>query len=417
LNAPEALDAVVRGEHGRVLARLISLLGDIDLAEEALADAYATAVTAWARDGIPDHPVAWLVTTARRRGIDRVRRARTRAARLSELVADMLPPPPSNPDPETVPDDRLQLFFTCCHPALPPASQVALTLRCLAGLSTADVARLLLTSEATVAQRISRAKAKIREARIPYRVPSRDELPDRLPSVLGVLYLLFTEGYVATSGTQLIRDELCDEAVRLIRVLHSLMPDEPEVTGLLALMVLTDARRAARRGPDGELILLADQDRSRYDHRAISEGRHLLSRALRTGPAGPYAIQAAIAAVHADAPTAADTDWAQIAALYRLLQAVAPSPMGALNHAIAVGEADGPLAGLHQLDRIAADRDLASSHLLPAARAELLRRIGRTDQALRDYAQAIGRATNDAERAHLVRRRDGLARSDPHPSG
>lgn len=415
LTAPEALAAVVRAEHGRVLARLISLLGDFDLAEEALADAYASALTAWPRDGVPRHPVAWLVTAAHRRAIDRIRRARARAARLSELAADMLPPPPADPSPETVPDDRLQLFFTCCHPSLPRTSQVALTLRCLAGLSTAEVARLLLTSEATIAQRISRAKVKIREARIPYRVPRRDELPERLPAVLGVLYLMFTEGYVATSGGQLIRDELCDEAVRLTRVLHALMPDESEVNGLLALMLLIDARRAARRGPDGALVLLADQDRSRYDHRAITEGRHLLSRALRTGPAGPYAIHAAIAAVHAGAPAAADTDWAQIAALYRLLHAVAPSPMVVLNHAIAVGEADGPLAGLRLLDRLAAEGELASSHVLPAARAELLRRLGRTGEARLAYGQAIDRTGNAAERTHLRKRRDELTHPDTSP--
>jgi RNA polymerase sigma-70 factor (ECF subfamily) len=393
-----------------VLARLISLLGDIDLAEEALGDAYAIAASSWPRDGVPEYPAAWLVTTARRRAIDRIRRARTQAAKLSELAAALKTPPPETVDPGPIPDDRLQLFFTCCHPALTSGSQVALTLRCLAGLSTAEVARLFLTSETTIAQRVARAKAKIRDARIPYRVPGRDELPDRLPSVLSVLYLLFTEGYVATAGSELIRDELCAEAIRLTRALHALMPDEPEVTGLLALLLLTDARRAARRAPDGSLVLLPDQDRSHYDHQLMAQGRQLLSQAMHLGASGPYAIQAAIAAVHGNAPTAEDTDWAQIADLYRVLLATAPSPMVALNHAIAVGEADGPLAGLALLDRLAAERTLASSHLLPAARAELLRRLGRDTEAVQAYAEAIARATNSAERQHLVHRRNDLTR-------
>jgi len=407
LNADEALSTVFRSEHGRVLARLISLLGDIDLAEEALGDAYAIAVSSWPRDGVPQYPAAWLLTTARRRAIDRIRRARTQAAKLPELAA-MMKVPPEQANAGTIPDDRLQLFFTCCHPALTRASQVALTLRCLAGLSAAEVARLFLTSESTIAQRIARAKAKIRDARIPYRVPSRHELPDRLPAVLSVLYLLFTEGYVATTGSELIRDELCDEAVHLARVLHALMPDEPEVTGLLALMLLTDARRAARRQPDGRLVLLSDQDRSRYDQQMITEGLQLLAYAMRTGATGPYLIQAAIAAVHSNAPTATDTDWAQIADLYRLLLDIAPSPMAALNHAIAVGEADGPLAGLTLLDTVDTGGVLASSHLVPAARAELLRRLGRDADAVLSYTEAIARATNAAERKHLIHRRNDL---------
>jgi RNA polymerase sigma-70 factor (ECF subfamily) len=409
LTSGDALAAVFRAEHGRVLGRLIGLLGEFDLAEEALAEAYSIAAARWSRDGVPAFPAAWLVTTARRRAVDRIRRQRVHTARLP-AVAEALAAGHAGDEEVTmsVPDERLQLFFTCCHPALSRASRAALTLRCLAGLSTAEVARLFLTAEATIAQRISRAKAKIRHARIPYRVPDRDELPDRLPAVLDVLYLLFTEGYVATGGARLIRDELCDEAIRLARVLHVLMPDEPEVTGLLALMLLIDARRPARRGPDGALVLLADQDRSRYDHRLISEGRHVLSRALRTGPAGPYAIQAAIAAVHAGAPTAADTDWAQIAGLYRLLRAVAPSPMAALNHAIAVAEADGPLAGLQLLDRAAAAGELPPSHLVPAARAELLRQLGRHREAAAAYTEAIDRAANAVERAHLLQRRGQL---------
>jgi RNA polymerase sigma-70 factor (ECF subfamily) len=306
-----------------------------------------------------------------------------------------------------MPDERLRLFFTCCHPALSRPAQVALTLRCLAGLSTVEVARLFLSTEATVAQRVVRAKRKIREARIPYRVPDRDQLPERLPAVLAVVYLMFTEGYAATTGADLIRPALCDEAQRLARLVHELLPDEAEATGLLALILLTDARRAARVDAAGRLVPLPEQDRSRWDHRAITEGRHLVIRALRSAPPGPYAVQAAIAAVHADAPTAEDTDWPQIATLYRVLADLAPSPMVRLNHAIAVAEADGPTAGLRLLDGLAAE-GIAATHLLPAARAELLRRAGRPRDALAAYAEAIALVTNDTERAYLVDRRDRL---------
>jgi RNA polymerase sigma-70 factor (ECF subfamily) len=407
LSAHEALAAIFRAEHGRVLARLIGLLGDFDLAEEALADAYAAAAHHWPRDGVPDYPAAWLLTTARRRAIDRIRRARTQVAYLPALAIEMRLSPD---DPESTEngDDRLRLFFTCCHPALDQQTQVALTLRCLAGLSTADVARLFLTSEATVSQRIVRAKRKIRETRIPYRVPDRDQLPDRLRAVLAVLYLMFTEGHTATRGGQLVRDELCDESIRLARALRELMPAEPEVTALLALLLLTDARRAARRSATGDLVPLAEQDRSRYDYRTIAEGRYLLSQAIRSAPVNQYAVQAAIAALHAEAPTAADTDWPQIVRLYRILRTVAPSPMVELNHAIAVAEADGPLAGIALLDTLASEATSAKSHLFHAVRADLLRRLGRYAEAMAAYDTAIALSANDAERSYLSRRRNQL---------
>ncbi len=413
LTAHEALAATFRAEHGRVLARLIGLLGDFDLAEEALADAYAAAARHWPQGGIPDCPAAWLLTTARRRAIDRIRCARTQAAHLPALATEMALSTNDDSCPDdgelaAVGDDRLQLFFTCCHPALSRQAQVALILRCLAGLSTADVARLFLTGEATVSRRIVRAKKKIRETRIPYRVPDRDQLPGSLDAVLAVLYLMFTEGYAATSGARLVRDELCDESIRLTRALHELMPAEPEVTALLALLLLTDARRAARRTAAGELVRLVEQDRSQYDHRTITEGRHLLSRAIQAAPPGRYALQAAIAAAHADAPTAADTDWPRIVGLYRMLRLVAPSPMVELNHAIAVAEADGPDAGIALLDAIAAEETLAASHLFHAARADLLQRLSRSGEAIAAYEAAIALVANHAERGYLTRQRDQL---------
>ena len=387
----DPLAEVFRAEHGRVLARLIGLL-DFDLAEEALADAYATAAEHWRAGRVPDNPAAWLTTTARNRAIDRIRHARRLSAKLPEL-ADV---PSADPPPvESVPDDRLQLFFTCCHPALGRQAQVALTLRCLGGLSTAEVARLFLVGESTVA-RIVRAKRKIRDAGIPFRVPGHDELPQRLPTVLAVIYLLFTEGYAATAGPELIRAPLCAEAIRLARVLYELLPG-PEVAGLLALLLFTDARRPARVDDTGHLVPLPEQDRRRWDRTLIEEGRGLLA-----GAEGPYAVQAAIAAVHADAPSERDTDWTRIAMLYELLP---PSPVVRLNHAVAVAMADGPEAGLAMLDDIP-----LASHLLPATRADLLRRLGRDTEAIAAYDEAIMLAGNEVERDYLLRGRQELIR-------
>jgi RNA polymerase sigma-70 factor, ECF subfamily len=396
----DPLAAVFREEHGRVLARLIHLLGDFDLAEEALADAYATAADRWPVEGVPRSPAAWLITTARNRAIDRIRHDRRLTGKLATLAELPAPEPPVE---GPVTDDRLRLFFTCCHPALARPAQVALTLRCLGGLSTPEVARLFLVSEATVAQRIVRAKRKIRDAAIPFRVPGREESRHRLPTVLAVIYLLFTEGYAATTGPELIRPQLCTEAIRLARVLHELMP-EPEATALLALLLLTDARRPARVDSEGRLVPLEEQDRSLWDRAAIEDGRELVISALKAGPVGSYAVQAAINAVHADAAVAEDTDWPQIVTLYGILGRIAPSPMVRLNQAIAVGMADGPAAGLRLLEGIRLD-----SHLLPAARADLLRRDGRAAESATAYDEAIALATNPTERAYLLQRRRALS--------
>jgi RNA polymerase sigma-70 factor (ECF subfamily) len=414
LNALQVLAGLFRAEHGRVLARLIGLLGDFDVAEEALADAYAAAVVSWPRDGVPREPAAWLLVTARRRAIDRMRRRQTQKAHLPEIAAEVdravhSPEPDEDLDEQaSIRDDRLRLFLTCCHPALNRQAQVALTLRCLAGLSTVEVARLFMVGEATVAQRVVRAKRKIREARIPFRVPDPDQLPARLRAILDVLYLMFTEGYTATSGPRLFRDELCDEAIRLARALHDLIPAEPEVTALLALMLLTDARRTARINAAGELVPLGEQDRSRYNHQQITEGRHLLARAVRLAPPGAFAVQAAIAEAHAAAPTAAETDWPYIVGLYRSLRVLAPSPMVDLSYAIAVAEADGPLAGLASLDSLEMTRVLETSHLFHATRADLLRRLGHTAAAFAEYDAAITLAANRSEQEYLIRRRNQL---------
>ncbi|QWF82899.1 RNA polymerase sigma factor [Amycolatopsis sp. CA-230715] len=406
----DQLSETFRAEHGRVLARLVTLLGDLDVAEEALADAYATAMQRWPVEGVPANPAAWLITVARNRGVDRIRRETALARKLTltrrdtsscrQVVADG-----GDGDPF---DDQLRLFFTCCHPALSVAVQVALTLRCLAGLSTPEIARLLLVSDTTVAQRIVRAKRKIRDAAIPFRVLRPSELPERLPPVLTVLYLLFTEGYVATSGPRHTRDDLSAEAIRLTRQLHRLLPDDAEATGLLALQLLTEARRPARLDEQGRLVVLEDQDRTRWDRELIHEGQQLLTAALAGAPAGPFAVQGAIAALHAGAPTARHTDWRQIAALYRVLGRLAPSPMVQLNHAIAVAMADGPDTGLRLLDRLRSVDALARTHLLPAARADLLRRLGRVEDAITAYDQALERVGNDIERDYLTRRRRQL---------
>ncbi|MFG2801215.1 RNA polymerase sigma factor [Streptomyces pseudovenezuelae] len=398
----EAVAAAFREEWGQVLATLIRVTGDWDLAEECAQDAFAQALDRWRRDGVPRRPGAWLTTTARHRAMDVLRREAVGARKLQE--AAMLTAPEEPYDDSGVHDDRLRLIFTCCHPALHIEARVALTLRTLAGLTTPEIARAFLVPEATMAQRLVRAKKKIRNAGIPYRVPPAHLLPERTTGVLGVIYLLFNEGYAATSGADLVRRNLCAEAIRLARVLARLMPDEPEALGLLALLLLHDARRETRVDADGELVTLEDQDRTAWDHAEVEEGAALLETALRRGRPGPYQIQAAIAACHTTAATAEDTDWADIAALYGELARLVPSPVVRLNRAVALGMADGPDAGLALVAELEREGELNGYHLLPATRADLLRRSGRRTEAARAYERALELVENDAERHFLEKR-------------
>jgi len=402
-----AVDAAFRDEWGKVVATLIRTTGDWDLAEECAQDAFALALQRWPRDGIPGRPGAWLTTAARNRAIDVLRRKAVGAAKLREVAAmSPVPEPPTADDGDEsgVPDDRLRLMFTCCHPALSLEARVALTLRTLAGLTTAEIARAFLASEPTMAKRLVRAKQKIQNAGIPYRVPPAHLLPERTPGVLGVLYLLFNEGYSATAGADLVRANLSAEAIRLARVLATLMPDEAEAAGLLALMLLHDARRPARLDAHGDLVTLEDQDRGKWDAAEIAEGVTVLHGALRRGQPGPYQVQAAIAACHATAAAPQETDWAQIAALYEQLAWFLPTPVVELNHAVAVGMAQGPAAGLPLVAALEESGKLAGYHLLPATRADLLRRLGRLAEAAVAYREALELASTDAERRFLSRR-------------
>jgi RNA polymerase sigma-70 factor (ECF subfamily) len=399
------VDAVYRLESRRVLATLIRLLGDFDLAEEALHDAFTAALEQWPRDGVPGNPRAWLVSTGRFKAIDAIRRRARFDASLSRL-AERIETTVSNAaelPQDDVQDDRLRLIFICCHPALGPEAQVALTLREVCGLTTEEIAHAFLTATPTVAQRIVRAKSKIRDARIPYRVPSRDELPDRLDAVLRVIYLVFNEGYYASSGQALTRHDLSREAIRLGRLLLDLML-EPEVMGVVALMLLHESRRPARTSPQGELVLLEDQDRALWNRELIAEGLALVERALASHRIGPYALQAAIAAVHAEARAADATDWNQIVGIYDVLMRAAPSPVVALNRAAAVAMRDGPEAGLALIDAILARGDLADYHLAHAARADLYRRLGRSAEARVAYTRALALAGQEPERRFLARR-------------